>query len=163
MDKFDQLILQQLQQNARISVSELASLVHLSRSAVTARIKKLEQQGIIAGYQVLVGAAKKTAQNTAIAQGSAQDTAQDLVRAYLAVQHTAASCQQLVPLLQQIPEVKSCHGISGEIDLMLYLETSSVSRLHQIREQLDALPLVSQVRTHLVLSEWFNRQHTGPC
>lgn len=151
MDKFDQMILQQLQQNARITVSELADQVHLSRSAVTARIKKLEQQGVIAGYQVLLGRHRSPLQ------------ADNGVRAYLAVQHTAASCQQLVPLLQQIPEVKSCHGISGEIDLMLYLEAASVARLHQIREQLDALPLVSQVRTHLVLSEWFNRQHAAPC
>ncbi len=53
MDKFDQAIINLLRQNARQSVSFIAEQVNLSRSAVSDRIKKLEQTGIIRGYQVL--------------------------------------------------------------------------------------------------------------
>ncbi len=150
MDKFDQSILQLLAQNARTTVSELATQVHLSRSAVSERIKKLEQQGIIRGYQLVLGP---------LGRADAETPQPAAISAYLEIQHTAASCQQLVPVLLQIPEILSCRGISGEVDLMLYLEAGSMARLHQIREQIDAMPEVQRVRTHMVLSEWFNRPH----
>ena len=115
MDKFDQQILQQLRQNARQSISDIAAAVHLSRSAVTERIRKLEQQKVILGYQVVL-----------------QSGAEAKVRAYFELQHKAARCQELIPFLRSFAELKSCHGISGEVDLMLLVEADSMARLYQI-------------------------------
>ncbi len=141
MDKFDQQILQQLRQNARQSVSDIAAAVHLSRSAVTERIRKLEQQKVILGYQVVLGAATEAK-----------------VRAYFELQHKAARCQELIPFLRSFSELKSYHGISGEVDLMLFVEADSMERLHQIREQIDAHPDIVRIRTHMVMSQWFTPQ-----
>ncbi|MDZ7868249.1 MAG: Lrp/AsnC family transcriptional regulator [Rheinheimera sp.] len=141
MDKFDQQILQQLRQNARQSVSNIAAAVHLSRSAVTERIRKLEQQKVILGYQVVLRAATEAK-----------------VRAYFELQHKAARCQELIPFLRSFSELKSCHGISGEVDLMLFVEADSMERLHQIREQIDAHPDILRIRTHMVMSQWFTPQ-----
>jgi len=141
MDKFDQQILQQLRQNARQSVSDIAAAVHLSRSAVTERIRKLEQQKVILGYQVVLRAAIEAK-----------------VRAYFELQHKAARCQELIPFLRSFSELKSCHGISGEVDLMLFVEADSMERLHQIREQIDAHPDIVRIRTHMVMSQWFTPQ-----
>ncbi|WP_430456639.1 Lrp/AsnC family transcriptional regulator [Rheinheimera sp.] len=141
MDKFDQQILQQLRQNARQSVSDIAAAVHLSRSAVTERIRKLEQQKVILGYQVVLGAATEAK-----------------VRAYFELQHKAARCQELIPFLRSFSELKSCHGISGEVDLMLFVEADSMERLHHIREQIDAHPDIVRIRTHMVMSQWFTPQ-----
>ena len=141
MDKFDQQILQQLRQNARQSVSDIAAAVHLSRSAVTERIRKLEQQKVILGYQVVLRAATEAK-----------------VRAYFELQHKAARCQELIPFLRSFSELKSCHGISGEVDLMLFVEADSMERLHQIREQIDAHPDIIRIRTHMVMSQWFTPQ-----
>lgn len=141
MDKFDQQILQQLRQNARQSVSDIATAVHLSRSAVTERIRKLEQQKVILGYQVVLRAATEAR-----------------VRAYFELQHKAARCQELIPFLRSFSELKSCHGISGEVDLMLFVEADSMERLHQIREQIDAHPDIIRIRTHMVMSQWFTPQ-----
>lgn len=141
MDKFDQQILQQLRQNARQSVSDIAAAVHLSRSAVTERIRKLEQQKVILRYQVVLGAATEAK-----------------VRAYFELQHKAARCQELIPFLRSFSELKSCHGISGEVDLMLFVEADSMERLHQIREQIDAHPDIVRIRTHMVMSQWFTPQ-----
>lgn len=140
LDKFDQHILQLLQHNARQPISDIAAAVHLSRSAVAERIKKLEQQGVIQGYQVVL-----------------QKTSGNLVQAYLELQHKAARCLDLIPYLQSFPEIKSCHGISGAVDLMLFVEAASMARLHQIRETLDAHPDMLRVRTHMVMSQWFER------
>ncbi len=144
MDKFDQQILQQLRQNARQSVSDIAAAVHLSRSAVTERIRKLEQQKVILGYQVV--------------QRSPDEAK---VRAYFELQHQAARCQELIPFLRSFAELKSCHGISGEVDLMLFVEADSMERLHQIREQIDAHPDIIRIKTHMVMSQWFTPQSAG--
>ncbi len=139
-DKFDQLIIKALQQDARQSVSAIAEQVNLSRSAVSERLKRLEQSGEILGYQVVL--ANKTSTGVA---------------AYFDIQHNSARCADVIPELSAIPEVKRCHGISGETDLMVFVQADSVARLHQIREQLDAHPAVVRIKTHIVLSEWIHR------
>jgi len=141
VDKFDQQILQLLRQNARQSVSDIAAAVHLSRSAVTERIRKLEQQKVILGYQVVL-----------------RSPMEAKVRAYFELQHKAARCQELIPFLRSFSELKTCHGISGEVDLMLFVEADSMERLHQIREQIDAHPDIVRIRTHMILSQWFTPQ-----
>ncbi|HCU64280.1 MAG TPA: AsnC family transcriptional regulator [Rheinheimera sp.] len=140
LDKFDQQIIAALQQDARQSVSAIASSIHLSRSAVSERLKRLEQSGVIRGYQVLL-----------------QPAAGALVSAYFAIEHNSARCADIIPKLLQIPEIRRCHGISGETDLMVFVEAPSVARLHQIRELLDAEPAVVRITTHMVLSEWINK------
>jgi len=52
--------------------------------------------------------------------------------------------------------VKWCHAISGETDMMLYVEVTTMTRLNQIREQLQAFPELKHVITHTVLTEFFN-------
>ncbi len=144
LDKFDTLIIQALQQDARQTVSAIAASIHLSRSAVSERLKRLEQNGVIRGYQVLL-----------------QPQNSHLVSAYFAIEHRSARCAEIIPQLQQIPEIRSCHGISGETDLMLFVEAASMARLHQIRELLDADPAIEKITTHMVLSEWINRLDQG--
>lgn len=56
MDKFDHKIIDILRHNARLSVTEIAEKVNLSRSAVTARIRKLENDKVILGYHAEIAA-----------------------------------------------------------------------------------------------------------
>ncbi|MGL5025215.1 MAG: Lrp/AsnC family transcriptional regulator, partial [Shewanella oncorhynchi] len=75
MDKFDTAIIHSLRQDARQSVSNIAEQVNLSRSAVAERIKKLEQTGVIRGYQVLLSESQKEG-----------------VSAYFEIQHQCPRC-----------------------------------------------------------------------
>jgi len=60
-----------------------------------------------------------------------------------------------VQFLLQYPEVKYCHGISGEVDLLVYLEFASMQRLHDILEEVDEeLPSGVKIVTHVVMQEW---------
>lgn len=54
MDQIDYMILKQLQHNAKTSIKEIASQVHLSAPSVAERVKKLEEQGVIVGYQAKI-------------------------------------------------------------------------------------------------------------
>lgn len=137
MDKFDQAIIAALRQNARMSVSAIAERINLSRSAVSERLKKLEQTQVIRGYQVLTSEAEKEA-----------------VSAYFEVQHREKSCAQLIEFLRAIPEINTCHGISGEMDLLIFVSVPTMQRLHKVREAIDAHPAICKIKTHVVMSEW---------
>ncbi|PID47619.1 MAG: AsnC family transcriptional regulator [Proteobacteria bacterium] len=137
MDAFDKKILTALQHNARQSVSAIAEQVSLSRSAVSERIKRMEENGDILGYQVICRPSNTT-----------------VVKAYFEIRHGGYHCQSIADAALLIDGIKHCHGISGDLDLLLYAETTSMSQLHQVRSELDKIPNVGKVTTHIVMSEW---------
>ncbi|MDO6717823.1 Lrp/AsnC family transcriptional regulator [Psychrosphaera sp. 1_MG-2023] len=137
MDKFDQHIIEMLRLNARASISSIAEQVSLSRSSVTERIKKLEHRNIIKGYQVLLTESQK-----------------DGVSVYFEIQHQCARCSEVIPEIKKIPEVVTCHGITGDMDLLVFVRANSMQRIHEIRESLDATNDIVKIKTHVVMSEW---------
>ncbi|MEZ8345213.1 Lrp/AsnC family transcriptional regulator [Vibrio splendidus] len=147
MDKFDRQILDILKTNARCSVSDIARDVSLSRSAVNARIKKLESDKVITGYCAQVTEPNQTKN----------------VCAYILLKFDMSSsdhsCESYATRIQSIDEVQWCHSISGETDMMLYVEVESMERLNQIRDRLQSYPELRHLMTHTVLKEFFNKQN----
>ncbi|WP_339387084.1 Lrp/AsnC family transcriptional regulator [Vibrio caribbeanicus] len=144
MDKFDRRITEILRSNARASVSEIARAVSLSRTAVTARIQKLEKEKIILGYHADIVAEEKTEQ----------------IKAYMALKfdmsRTTQYCETYADLIYKIDGVKWCHAISGETDMMLYVEVDTMTQLNTIRDELQQIPELRHLMTHTVLTEFFN-------
>lgn len=141
MDKFDQQIVALLAQNARLSVSAIARSINLSRSATQERIHQLERKGILAGYHAKV----------------LDPEHGEALCAYFEVHAHECQWDDYQPLIARIPEVRSCQFISGQIDLMIYVETFKMSRLEQIRVELEQLAGVTLVRTHLVMKTLLDR------
>lgn len=141
MDKFDLEIIAQLRINARASISHISQVVNLSRSAVTERIKKLENNGVIRGYQVLLSESQK-----------------DGVSVYFEIQHQCAKCSDVVPIFSTIPEIVTCNGISGDMDLLVYVKAPSMKRIHEIREFIDRQDSIVKIKTHVVMSEWIDNR-----
>lgn len=54
------------------------------------------------------------------------------------------------------PEVITCRGISGDMDLLVYVHAPSMRRLHEIREYIDTHTDIIKIKTHVVMSEWIN-------
>ena len=113
MDKFDAAIITELRKNARASVSAIAEQVNLSRSSVTARIKKLETSNVIQGYQVSLASSQHRG-----------------VSIYFEVQHDCRRCADVVSVIQGIPEVLACHSITGEMDLLVFVKAENMRRIH---------------------------------
>ncbi|UPR58935.1 Lrp/AsnC family transcriptional regulator [Vibrio sp. ED004] len=145
MDKFDRQILGILKTNARCSVSDIARDVSLSRSAVNARIKKLESDKVITGYCAQVTEPNQTKN----------------VCAYILLKFDMSSsdhsCESYAQRIESIDGVQWCHSISGETDMMLYVEVESMERLNQVRDQLQSYPDLRHLMTHTVLTEFFNK------
>lgn len=142
MDKFDQGIIEALRENARVSISHIAETVSLSRSSVSERIKKMEKSGIIRGYQVLLSESQKEG-----------------VSAYFEIQHRRARCADVIHLFKPIPEVITCNGITGDMDLLVLVKASSMQRIHEIREFLDMEEDIIKIKTHVVMSEWIDNRN----
>lgn len=143
MDKFDQGIIAELKKNARVSVSKIAETVNLSRSSVSERIKKLELSGVIRGYQVLLSESQKEG-----------------VSVYFEIQHRCSKCAEVVPIFQEIPEVITCNGITGDMDLLVFVKADSMRRIHEIREFLDNQMDIIKIKTHVVMSEWIDNRNS---
>ncbi|EKO3869803.1 Lrp/AsnC family transcriptional regulator [Vibrio harveyi] len=143
MDKFDHQIIDLLRQNARLSITEISEQVSLSRSAVTARIKKLENDQVILGYHADIATSTEST-----------------ICAYMALKFdTSASshhCDNYANDLYKIDGVKWCHAISGETDMMLFVEVPNIARLNEIRDYIQSYPELRNVMTHTVLTEFFN-------
>ncbi|MCC2521975.1 MULTISPECIES: Lrp/AsnC family transcriptional regulator [Vibrio] len=148
MDKFDNQILDILRRHARASVSDIARQVNLSRSAVTARIQKLEQEKVILGYHANI----------------AQDEP-DLIQAYMALKFDMSAsshyCESYAETIYKIDGVKWCHAITGETDMMLFVEVPTMARLNEIRDELQTIPELRHLMTHTVLTEFFNTRHVS--
>lgn len=84
----------------------------------------------------------------------------DGVCAYLALKYDTSSkqyhCEAYADTIRRIEGVKWCHAISGETDMMLYLDVPNMHRLNEIRAEVQAIPDIKQVVTHIVLTEFFN-------
>ena len=142
MDNFDQGIITELRNNARASISYIAAAVNLSRSAVSERIKKMENSGIIKGYQVLLSESQKEG-----------------VTVYFEIQHRCARCSDVIHIFKNIPEVITCSGIIGDMDLLVLAKATSMRRIHEIRESLDFEEDIIKVKTHVVMSQWIDNRH----
>ena len=88
MDKFDQLIIQHLSEDARQSNAEVARKIGLSRTAVAGRLKRLEDKGIVSGYKIELRNPGKQ------------------VAAYFQMNFSHLDYDTLLPLISQIEEIK---------------------------------------------------------
>ena len=106
LDKTDISILRLLQQNARITVKEIADKVHLSTTPVHERIKWLERSGVIKQYAALIDQAK-------VKKGL-------MVICYVSLKaHSKTVGAKFIKQINELNEVIECYNISGEFDFML--------------------------------------------
>ncbi|MBV1786875.1 Lrp/AsnC ligand binding domain-containing protein [Marinobacterium sp. D7] len=146
LDRFDLAIIDELQQNARITVTELASRVGLSKTPCQVRMKRLEEQGYIKGYTALVDHKKMGLNHIAFAQVTLNDTSSKALAAFNRE-------------VRKIPAVEQCHMIAGNFDYLLKVRTRNMEEYRTVLgEQISALPHVLQTSTFVVME---NVRDTG--
>jgi Lrp/AsnC family leucine-responsive transcriptional regulator len=100
MDEYDRKILSVLSIEGRISMTALGERVGLSKTPVTARVKRLEEEGVITGYRATLSASKLGVEHIAFLEVKLSDTREKALDAF----------NQAV---RAIPEVEACHMIAG--------------------------------------------------
>lgn len=146
MDAIDEKIIAELTRNARISHSELAGKVLLSRNAVRQRIERLERHGHIAGYTIV---------------RAGEDTGSPVSALVLVHRQDRMRGGDVLAALRRIPEVVICEILSGDFDIMVRLEAASLERVRVIWEDIARMPGVRDTVTALTLSSVVNRPRAG--
>lgn len=117
IDSKDAAILHLLQQNARITVKEIADQIHLSTTPVHERIKRMEANGIIKQYATLLDHTKVKRGLIAICYVSLKE-------------HNKTAGTKFVKAIHQMPDVVECYTISGEFDFMLKVMCEDMNAYH---------------------------------
>lgn len=133
LDTIDEKIIALLQENARISIKDIASQVFLSSPAVTARIDRLEKNGIINGYH-------------------AQINAQALgyrIKAFINLDLEPVQKEEFYPFIEAIPNVIECNCVTGEYAMLLEVEFVNTNELDSF---IDELQHFGRTRTQIVFS-----------
>jgi Lrp/AsnC family leucine-responsive transcriptional regulator len=133
MDSLNKKILQCLQQNARLSNAEIGRRVGISSPAVSERIKKMEDAGLIVGYRTVVSPFECGYQLKAIIT----------VRAFMG---------KLKPFLEKIKtfeEVLNCYRITGNENIVMEVVLKNQKHLESL---IDQLIVYGETKTQIVLS-----------
>ena len=141
LDKFDWLILNELQRDGRLSNAELAERVGLSAAPCWRRVKALEKTGYITGYRAVIDRHKVGLDVLAFVRLDAERNRGDITR-------------ELEEAIRKIPEVISCHYISGTGTFELEVVARDLNAFSTFaREVLINLPNVKDLHTSFSLGE----------
>ena len=140
MDDISLKILKILQQKARVPNIEVARQVGMAPSGVLERIRKLERQGIIDGYEVRLNPTRFDRSLVAFVFVNPQPDIGE---------------SELGELLAAIPDVQEVHFVTGEDGFMVKIRAADTERLERIRrEKIATLPQVRATRTLVVLKTY---------
>ncbi|WEK20975.1 MAG: Lrp/AsnC family transcriptional regulator [Candidatus Pedobacter colombiensis] len=163
LDELDLKLLFHLQQNARISVQEISRKIHLSPSAVSARIRRLEDKGYIKQYVTILNKSmvdRKLMSFTGVRLNHNSNT----------------NLESFKEFVKRIPEVINCYHVNGMFDFLLHiLATDMQDYRNCLVNTLAKFESVSELITFFVLDEVgvgqvidlthllirFNRNQTG--
>lgn len=142
LDIIDHQILELLSRNARRTMADIAERVSLSPSAVTRRIDRLERDGVISGYTVVVDHAK----------------AGRPLQAFTEVRFSGtADLEEIRATASTLPEVQAVFATAGDPDALVWLRVPDVERLGHVIEQLRRSGRVTGTKTLIVVDTWTRR------
>ena len=136
LTEIDRQLLSMLRQDSRQPVTKLAADLGLSRATVYARLSRLEEDGIIQGYTVRLGA----------------DYDRRLIRAQVMIKVQLKLAKITEDELAAIAELSALHAISGEYDLIAVIEAETVSELNALIDRIGALDGVERTTSSILLA-----------
>ena len=139
LDSFDLASLRVLEHDGRISVTELADRISLSKSPTQARLRRLEREGLITGYQARLDHRRLGSAHVVFVEVKLSDTREAALRSF----NTAV-------LLTR--EIEECHMIAGAFDYLLKVRSADIMDYRQVlAEKISSLPHVASTSTHVAM------------
>ncbi len=139
LDRIDQSIIQALSADGRMTLTELAGRVSLSKSPCHARLKRLEAEGVIRGYHADISWEKLGHSHVAFVQVTLSDTKSAALKAF----------NQAV---LEVPEIEECHMIAASFDYLMKVRTRDMANYREVLgEKISALPHVAQTSTFVAM------------
>lgn len=140
IDKINKKILNELQENCAITNSELSERLNLPATTVFDRVKKLEQNDIIAKRVAIVNLEKIGKETIAFVSLSLSG-------------HSAKNVQKFWKAIEGLPEVLECYHIAGDYDFILKVIVSNIRSYEKfLLEKLTAIENIGKIKTSFVMS-----------
>jgi Lrp/AsnC family leucine-responsive transcriptional regulator len=139
IDRFDRAILQALGQDGRMTVTDLAQKIGLSKTPTQQRLRRLISEGYIRGFRAVIDPARVGLDHVAFTEVKLSDTREGALREFNAA-------------VQKIPEVEECHMIASSFDYLLKVRTSDIRRYRIVLgEYISSLPHVASTSTFVAM------------
>src|SRR3546814_6025 len=139
LDEFDRKILAILGQNGRITFTELAQQVGLSKTPCQQRVKRMQESGLIVGFRAIVDPAKVGLDHVAFTEVKLSETREEALRQFNAA-------------VRRLPEVEECHMIASSFDYLLKVRTPDIRRYRIVLgEKISSLPHVASTSTFVAM------------
>lgn len=137
MDEIDVKILRILGENARCTISEIGARISMSVPAVSDRLKKLENAGMIEQYTVILNSAKLK---------------KDLTAFMLIGIERSRAFSDFLTVVEEMDDILDCYYIAGDYDYMLKVVTENTTTLESLLNKIKSIKGVQKTKTVLVLS-----------
>jgi DNA-binding Lrp family transcriptional regulator len=135
-DALDERLIALLRRNARMTLTALARELALSRTAVQARMARLERDGVILGYR---------------AEIAPRAAGEETLSAILTITFTQRPCEPVVAKFRDWPEIDQYFSVTGPQDAYLVVTVAGPQELSRLVDRLSAIPGVGPVRSAVVL------------
>jgi Lrp/AsnC family leucine-responsive transcriptional regulator len=141
VDRTDRALLRLLQADARMTAAQLAEQVSLTTSPCWRRVRRLEEGGYIRGYRAELDPARLGFGVTAFVS-------------VMLEKHTPAAGRAFEDAVRAIPQILSCHNVSGRYDFLLHVVAADLEAFGRFaRETIRALPGVKEMYSSFSLKE----------
>ena len=139
LDSFDRAILKALERNGRITVTELADTVGLSKTPCQIRMKRLESKGYIRGYTAIMDYGLLDTNHIAFVQVKLSDT-------------RAAALAAFNSAVGNVSEIEECHMMAADFDYILKVRTRDIASYRAVLgETISELPYVASTSTFVCM------------
>lgn len=139
LDQFDQAILATLAQDGRISITDLSKRIGLSKSPTQARLRRLEDSGVILGYRAMLNPIRLGLDHVAFVEVRLTDTREAALAAFNAA-------------VSKVPQIEQAHMIAGNFDYLLKVRTRDMNDYRSfLGDTISALPHVASTSTYVAM------------
>ncbi|HEY0270535.1 MAG TPA: Lrp/AsnC family transcriptional regulator [Sphingomonas sp.] len=139
LDEFDRKIVAILAEDGRITVTDLAMRVGLSKTPCQVRMRRLIDSGVIRGFRAIVDPRRLGLDHVAFAEVKLSDTRERALEEFNAA-------------VRRIPEVEECHMIASSFDYLLKVRTADIRRYRMVLgERISSLPHVESTSTFVAM------------
>lgn len=139
LDRFDRAILRVLAGDGRISITDLARAIGLSKSPTQARLRRLERDGVITGYRALIDPIRLGQDHVSFVEVRLNDTRETALAEFNAA-------------VRKVAEIEQAHLIAGNFDYLLKIRTRDMTDYRRVlAEHVSTLPHVANTSTYVAM------------
>lgn len=136
LDQFDRKIIEALTEDGRMSITDLAAHVGLSKTPCQLRFRRLISEGFIEGFRAVLSPSKMQLEHIAFVEVKLSNT-------------TEGALTSFNEAVKKIKEVEECHMIAGRFDYLLKVRTRDIAKYRRVLgEKISTLPHVASTSTN---------------